>query len=165
MENTKLNTILKVSVIIGIILISISAFYYFIVKPHNEQIQLNKIIEESKNQITKIADDELRQKDLERIDTIKYIRMSFELYYEDYSEYPDFIIQGNTQYRDSDTMTIPVNPIPTLGGICSKNIKYIYKSLNNRQDYQLDYCLEKGFGEYDEGIYRATSFSDTELLK
>ncbi len=167
-ENLKLDNLVKISIILGIVLISFSVFYYFVILPTKVQNEVNKIGEKYENELVEELENEnkklmLERRDSQRITDIKKMQTAVELYFNDASKYPDELITGSLLYYEGATYLnyVPNNPVPTEN-ICLDYPEYVYKSTKAGYSYELFYCLEIGIAGISPGQHRATPVGTTD---
>jgi len=91
-----------------------------------------------------------KSRDARRLSDIKQIQTALELYYNDANRYPE-TINDKIEYDGIIYMgMVPTDPEP-------EQFQYIYQSLNNGQNYKLDFSLEVGTGGFKAGTLFANS--------
>lgn len=132
----------------------------------NKQVTIDNIneikqVEESKNlesqnlidvsvEVDKSRCEELLEKmrkktrDMKRISDIRQIQTGLGLYYDDANKYPENL-GTSIKYNDTTYMVVvPTDPDPN-------NFQYTYQSLDNGQNYSLEFSLEVGANVYKSG--------------
>jgi len=93
-----------------------------------------------------------RARDAKRISDLKQISTALEMYYADYTAYPNLITPGQPLTSQDGTKTymakVPNNPTPRAEGACA-NLEYQYKS--NGDNYSLIGCLANSAGSASAG--------------
>jgi len=93
-----------------------------------------------------------KARDAKRISDMKQISTALEMYYADYTAYPNIITPGQPLISDDGTKTymakVPNNPTPRAEGACA-DLDYQYSAGND--NYSLIGCLSKAVGDVPAG--------------
>ena len=93
-----------------------------------------------------------KARDAKRISDIRQIQTALELYYNDFSIYPNEVVSGGTIEGDPTAymLVVPHGPKPA-DGPCSSS-EYVYQQLNGGQSYYIQFCLSGNTGSLGAGV-------------
>ena len=92
-----------------------------------------------------------KARDAKRIADVRELASSLELYYNDYSHYPESLDKLPPKYIG----ILPTAPTPPDGNCTADDNEYKYIFINT--DYKLSFCLGENTGGYSAGIHYFTS--------